>query len=96
MIESFANKRTQDLFHGNTSSAVRKIPTDVHRTALRKLDMLNVAKNLQDLRNPPGNRLEPLKSSLKGFHGIRINDQWRIVFRWEFQRAYDVEIVDYH
>ena len=75
---------------------IRRIPADLQRSALRKLKMLNQAQTLLDLRVPPANRLEALKGSRKGKHSIRINDQWRICFRWERGQAYDVEIIDYH
>lgn len=64
--------------------------------AVRKLDMLNAASNINDLRVPPGNRLEALRGELRGYHSIRINDQWRVVFRWEDGHAYEVRIADYH
>ena len=96
MIASFADKATEALFHGETGKAIRRIPPDIRSTAVRKLDLLNAAHELQDLRVPPGNRLEALKGDLRGKHSIRINDQWRIVFRWKDGDAQDVEIDDYH
>jgi proteic killer suppression protein len=75
---------------------VKKIPPDIQRTALRKLTQLHAVTELAQLRVPPGNRLEALKGTLAGFHSIRVNDQWRICFRWETDGPYDVEIVDYH
>lgn len=96
MIGSFKDRRTEDLYHGRTSSRVRRIPTDVRTSALRKMDMIHAAVELNDLRTPPGNRLEALRGNLKGFHSIRVNDQWRIIFRWEAQEAFDLEIIDYH
>ena len=75
---------------------VRRLPPDIQRKALRQLRMLNRAQALQDLRVPPGNRLEALKCDRQGQHSIRINEQWRICFRWERGDAYEVEIVDYH
>lgn len=96
MIVSFANKATEALFHGESGKASRRIPPDVRSTAVRKLDLVNAAHDLADLRVPPGNRLEALKGALRGKHSIRINDQWRIVFRWESGDAHDVEIEDYH
>lgn len=96
MIVSFANKATEALFHGESGKMTRPIPPDVRSTAERKLDLVNAAHTLDDLRVPPGNRLEALKGELKGKHSIRINDQWRIVFRWESGDAHDVEIDDYH
>jgi toxin HigB-1 len=96
MIISFGDKATSDLFHGVSSCHVRKLPNQILETALYKLDVLNAAQTLDDLRSPPGNRLEPLKGDFKGFHSIRINSQWRIVFRWEVNAAHEVQIVDYH
>ena len=96
MIISFGDKATFDLFHGVSSRHVRKLPNQIHETALYKLDVLNAAQNLDDLRSPPGNRLEPLKGDFKGFHSIRINSQWRIIFRWDASAAHVVQIVDYH
>ena len=96
MIESFADSATEDLFHGRRSSRLRRIPGPVLDRAVRRLDMLNAAASLQDLRSPPGNRLERLQGDLRGLYSIRINDQWRIVFGWESGRAFGVRIVDYH
>ena len=96
MIGSFADKATEDLFHGRVSVRVRKFPLGVQRAALLKLDMLNAAYSLLDLKSPPGNRLETIKGDLKGNHSIRINEQWRLVFRYENANAYDVQIIDYH
>lgn len=96
MIVSFADKATEALFHGQAGKAVRRIPSDIRSTAARKLDLLNAAHELQDLSVPPGNRLEALKGALRGLHSIRINDQWRILFRWRDGDAHDVEIDDYH
>jgi toxin HigB-1 len=96
LIVSFADKATEALFHGETGKAIRRIPSDVRSVAVRKLDMVNAAQELKDLRVPPGNRLEALKGELKGRHSIRINDQWRVTFRWENGDAHDVEIDDYH
>ncbi len=96
MIVSFGNKATSDLFHGISSRHVRKQPNQIHETARYKLDVLNTAQSLDDLRSPPGNRLEPLTGNLKGFHSIRINSQWRVVFRWDTNAAHDVQILDYH
>ena len=96
MIASFNDRRTEDLYHGRRTSRVRRIPPDVREAALLKLDMIHAARVLEDLRSPPGNRLEGLRGDLKGFHSIRINDQWRIILRWESGEAHDVEIIDYH
>ena len=93
MIKSFKCKETEKIFNRQFS---RRFPTEIQRTALRKLRMLNRAMMLQDLKVPPGNRLEELKGQRKGQHSIRINDQWRICFVWKENNAYEVEIVDYH
>ena len=96
MIISFGNKATSDLFNGTSSRWVRKLPNQIHETALYKLDVINAAQNIDDLKSPPGNRLELLKGDLAGYHSIRINSRWRIVFRWDSNAAHDVQIVDYH
>jgi len=96
MISSFGDKGTSDLYHGISSRHARKLPTQIHEIALYKLDVLNVAQSLDDLRSPPGNRLESLRGNRKGFRSIRINSQWRIVFRWVENSAVDVQIMDYH
>ena len=96
MIESFGNRLAEDLFYDRRSRAVRAFPQELRRAARRKLLYLHDAAELKDLRIPPGNRLEALKGVREGFHSIRINDQWRIVFRWRNGQAMEVEIVDYH
>jgi proteic killer suppression protein len=96
MILSFSDEATADIYHGNNTHRVQKFPRDIIKTALRKLDMLNAAYRLNDLSEPPGNRLELLKGKLKGFYSIRVNEQWRIVFRWQDNNVYDVSLVDYH
>ena len=96
MIVSFADRATEDLYHGRPTSRARRFPNDIVNLVLVKLDMLNGAAAVQDLKAPPGNRLEALKGDLKGFHSIRVNDQWRIVFRWENNGAHDVRLMDYH
>ena len=96
MIVSFGDAATEDLYHGRRSSRVRRFPTSIIRVALRKPDVLNAAHRLEDLRSPPGNRLEALKGDLQGFHSIRVNDQWRIIFRWSESAVYDVSLTDYH
>ena len=93
MIRSFREKDTERLFH---REPIRRLSQAMHRVALRKLVQLDAATTLDDLRVPPGNRLEKLAGDRAGAHSIRINDQWRICFRWERGNAYDVEIVDYH
>jgi len=93
MIRSFKCKDTEKIFKRLYS---KKFPNDIQRSALKKLRMINRAQNIQDLRVPPGNRLEELKGNRKGQHSIRINDQWRICFEWQENDAFNVEIVDYH
>ena len=93
MIQSFKCKDTEKIFNRNFS---KKFPNDIQRVALRKLRMLNRATILNDLKVPPSNRLEPLKGNRKGQHSIRINNQWRVCFKWRKGDAFDVEIVDYH
>jgi len=93
VIRSFRDTDTQLLFN---SSRSKRLPSDVQRVALRKLVLLDAADSLQDLRVPPGNRLEPLKADRAGQHSIRVNDRWRICFVWREGDAFDVEIVDYH
>jgi proteic killer suppression protein len=96
VIRSFKNRLAEDLFHGRATTATRRFPPDVRSSAQRKLQYLNAAVRLEDLKVPPGNRLEALKGALKGFHSIRINDQWRVVFRWSAQGADEVQVTDYH
>lgn len=93
MIKSFGDRDTQRLF-GRES--VRRFPSVLQRTMLRKLVVLDAAEALKDFRSPPGNRLEKLKGDRAGQYSIRINDQWRICFRWQDGHAHDVELVDYH
>jgi len=93
VIRSFRDKETEKVFLRERS---RKLSSDVQRIALRKLVMLDAAQTIQDLRVPPGNRLEKLSGDREGQHSIRINDQWRVCFRWEEGSAYNVEITDYH
>lgn len=96
MIVSFGDEATRALFDGGPLRAYRRLPSTIHRTAVRKLDMLHAAADLKDLRVPPGNRLEALKGDLAGLHSIRINDQWRLTFRWTSNGPAEVRIVDYH
>jgi proteic killer suppression protein len=96
LILSFGDPATEDLYHSRKSTRVRRFPKDIVPAALRKLDMLARAHALIDLRAPPGNRLEALKGDWKGFYSVRINDQWRVVFRWEGRDVLEVSIVDYH
>lgn len=96
MIASFGDRATSDLFHGVSSAKVCRLPSQIIDSTLFKLDLLNGAVSLDDLRSPPGNRLEALKGDYAGFHSIRIDAQWRIVFRWKDSNAHDVSVVDYH
>jgi proteic killer suppression protein len=93
MIKSFGDKATEELY---TTGRSRRFPQGVWRIGVRKLDYLHAATRLDDLKAPPGNRLEPLKGKYTGKYSIRINDQYRIVFRFQAGDAYDVEITDYH
>lgn len=97
MIRSFGDKATEDIFDGrNSADARRALPRDLWKLAGQKLDQINAAIVLDDLRVPPGNRLEALRGDRHGQHSIRINDQYRICFKWNDQEAEAVEIVDYH
>lgn len=93
MIRSFGGRETERIWNGQRS---RRLPGDMQDVALRKLRQLNRARRLDDLRIPPGNRLEALTGDRLGQYSIRINDQWRICFRWSDGEADDVEICDYH
>ena len=97
VISSFRDRGTEDVFDGRASKAALKVcPRVLWPVARRKLDQLNRVSRLLDLAVPPGNQLEPLKKDRIGQHSIRINDQFRICFRWEAGDAYEVEITDYH
>jgi proteic killer suppression protein len=96
MIVSFGDRATEDLYHGRPTSRAKRLPRDVAAAALVKMDIINAAAAILDLGAPPGNRLEALKGDLKGLHSIRVNDQWRLVFRWEGNDAHDVRLMDYH
>jgi len=96
MIHSFGDRTTSDLYHGISSSKVRRLPTPILESALLKLDVINAATSLNELRSPPGKRLELLKGNYDGLYSIRINSQWRIIFRWQASNAHQVAIVDYH
>ena len=93
VIRSFRDRETERLFN---RERVRRLPASLQRTALRKLRILHRAKNLQDLRVPPSNRLEALKGDRRGQYSIRVNDQYRFCFEWKSGDAFHVEIVDYH
>lgn len=96
MIRSFGDEATADLYDGRETARVRRYPAAIVSSALTKLDMIQAAHQLSDLAAPPGNRLEALKGELRGWHGIRVNDLYRIVFRWQDGGADDVTITDYH
>jgi len=96
LIVSFGDKVTEALYHGIDSKGVRRLPSEVLKKARNKLEMLNAAKELMDLQSPPGNRLEALKGNLHGFFSVRVNDQWRVVFRWQDGNVYEVKLTDYH
>lgn len=93
MIKSFADKSAEELFNRNK---VRKLSSTIVKVAYRKLLILDAAESTDDLKVPPGNRFEKLSGNLSGKYSIRINDQWRIIFSWKQNNAYEVEIIDYH
>ncbi|MBW1832721.1 MAG: type II toxin-antitoxin system RelE/ParE family toxin [Deltaproteobacteria bacterium] len=95
MIRGFADKVTEDLYHGKNSKDARRIPKSIWKIVQRKLDLLNRAILLGDLRVPPSNRLEKLRRDLEGCHSIRVNDQYRIVFAFRDGDAHDVRVLDY-
>ena len=96
VIIDFADKTTEDIFHGLDSKHARRIPRIIWRIAVRKLDMLHAAHDIKDLRIPPANRLEALKGKWVNYYSIRINDQYRLVFHWMNNNAKDVFINDYY
>ncbi len=93
MIVSFACKETERIWREQRS---RRLPPGIQQKALDRMQLLNAATRLEDLRVPPGNRLEALRGDRQGQHSLRLNDQWRLCFRWQAGNANDVEIVDYH
>ena len=93
MIESFKDTETEKIWKGIRS---KKLPSHIQQIARRKLRMINSAQNINDFRIPPANRLEKLKTDFKGMYSIRINEKWRVVFKWQTSHAHDVQIVDYH
>ena len=95
MIRSFKGQLSEDLFFDRHSGLTRKFSPELRNVAQRKLQYINAASRVDDLKIPPGNRLERLKGKFKGFYSIRINDQWRIIFRWE-DGPKEVQIIDYH
>ena len=96
MIKNFGNRITKDIYDGINSRYSRKVHRELHAKARRLLDQINAAPSLEFLRIPPGNRLEKLSGDLVGYLGLRINEQWGIIFRFESNYFYDVKIVDYH
>jgi len=93
MIKSFGNTETEEVWNGNW---VKKLPVEIQQIGRRKLRMINNSITMVDLRIPPANRLEKLSGKLKDFYSIRINNQWRIIFKWNSGNAFEVEILDYH
>jgi len=93
MIISFGSKDTEKIWNGER---VKNLPQEIQQIGRRKLRMLNNSQSIADLKIPPSNRLEKLSGNLKNFYSIRINDQWRIIFKWESNHAEEVEIIDYH
>jgi proteic killer suppression protein len=96
MIQSFADEATADIFRERNTKTARRIPKDLWRIVQRKLKMLDVAARVEDLDSAPGNRLKVLKGQMKGRHSIRVNDQYRITFRWENGHAFEVAVEDDH
>ena len=96
VILNFTDQATEDIYNGFDTKQARRIPSIIWRVAVRKLDMLNAAHELKDLRIPPANRLKVLKGKQSGMHSIRINDQFRIIFKWVDGQVKDVAIMDYH
>ncbi len=96
MIKSFGDKTAEDIFHGANSRYARKLPVDLHDKTRRLLDQLNSAPTVDFLRIPPGNRLKKLSGDYKEFWSVRINDQWRIIFKWQDDDAHEIAVIDYH
>jgi len=96
MIKNFASKVVTDIYNGLNTPDSRKVPRELHEKAQRLLDQLNAITKIETLKIPPSNNLEKLKGDLANFWSIRVNKQWRIIFRWEEGNAYNVDIVDYH
>jgi proteic killer suppression protein len=93
MVKSFGDKESEKIWNGIRS---KKLPSEIQDVARRKLRIINNAQNVNDLRIPPANRLEKLKGALQEYYSLRINNQWRIIFKWINDEAYDIRIVDYH
>jgi proteic killer suppression protein len=96
MIQSFADEATADIFRDRNTKAARRIPRELWRVVQRKLKMLDVAVRIDDLESPPGNRLKALKGRLRARHSMRVNEQYRVTFRWEMGHAFEVAVEDYH
>jgi proteic killer suppression protein len=96
MIRAFADDTTRDIWNGVNSKAARRIPIELWPTVRRKLDQIDAVSRLDELKVPPGNRLHTLIGHLAGYHAIRVNDQYRVVFRFEGHDAHDVRCTDYH
>jgi proteic killer suppression protein len=96
MITSFGDRATEDFYNGIISKHTRHLPSNMNAVTFRKLDMINAALSVDDLKSPPGNRLEHLEGDLKGFYSTRINDQFRIIFKFVQGNAIKVSILDYH
>ena len=96
MIASFGDRATEDLYHGRPTARARRFPRDAVDAALVKMDSLNGAASTLDVPSPPDNRLEALVGDLKGWHSIRVTDQWRLIFRWQGNNAHKVRLTDYH
>ncbi len=96
MIKNFKSKTAQDVYDGVNSKNARKVPVNIQEKARRLFDQINASTSINTLRKPPSNRLEKLRGDLESFWSLRINNQWRIVFRWEENNALDVDIIDYH
>lgn len=96
MIISFKHKLTKNLFEDKVTRDTLRLPSSLRRAARRKILYLHDAAELNDLRAPPGNRLEQLKGGLRGYFSIRVNDQWRLIFRWHEGNVTDLELIDYH
>ena len=96
MIRNLSSRITEDIYNGINSRHARRIPKELHEKICRLLDQLNAVTKLETLRIPPSNNLEKLKGNLSDYWSLRINKQWRIIFKWEACDAYDVKIVDYH
>ena len=96
MILSFHDSALEALYHGKSGKVVKRIPVELRPVLFRKLAFLEDAHDLVDLRSPPSNRLEALKGTRRGFYSIRVNDQWRLLFRWIDGAVHDLEFADYH